>query len=144
MCCISSLPYVWNETFPKGNAQFCIVVLGTAISGAGFVSTVGGASKVIRKFSIWNFVKIQGYKAAQLWKEYQENAFAILGFPTLVWRKWKGVIYSSHDNVANSRSGDRYWVDTLYDPELRKHNKTEHSVVCSSSFGIYNMLIKSN
>ena len=46
LCCISSFPYVWNETLPKGNAQFSIVVLGSAISSAGFVSTVGGASKV--------------------------------------------------------------------------------------------------
>ena len=58
MCCISSFPYVWNETFPKGNAQFCIVVLGTAISGAGFASTVGGASKVKRKFINIHVVKI--------------------------------------------------------------------------------------
>ena len=49
---------MWNETFPKGNAQFCIVVLGAAISGAGFVSTVGGATKVRPKFSSINVEKI--------------------------------------------------------------------------------------
>ena len=50
---------MWNETFPKGNAQFCIVLLGAAISGAGFVSTAGGASKVRRKFSNINVEKMR-------------------------------------------------------------------------------------
>ena len=117
MFCISSFPYLWNETFPKGNAQFFAVVLGAAISGAGYVGIIGGVSKVRRKSCN---VTDRENKAmiCLILKIEKENAFAVSVFSTLVWRKRKSFVYSSNDDVANFWTGDRYWINTIFGPKL--------------------------